>query len=310
MNVNIGSRSRAGNLLDTIVVVLLMLFIEPALLSLFGTTAGKWILGLRVTDSDYCRLSYYQALSRTGTVFLRGMGLDIPIYNIVRHWKSYKACEAGETLDWEYDSTITLQDEKGWRIGAYIGAYALVFAVLFLAVSMAEMPKHRGEITVAEFCENYNRLADYHGSDTVSYLDESGKWTKKENAGYVINIGGAEKPEYIFTEENGVMTGLKFSTQLHNSDVWPPSYRDEMILSVLSFVSAQKGCGPFSGVIKDVVEKISQSPFEDLYFTAYGVSITCSVEYSGYRDMSSSGLLWPEDGTETEYSFSFEMLLE
>lgn len=311
MNVNIGNRSGGMSLLSVIVTSLLMIFIEPALLSVFGTTVGKWVLGLSVVGNDDRRLTYSEALSRTGTVFLRGMGLNIPIYNLVRNWKSYQACDGGETLDWEYDSTIVLRDEKVWRAGAYIGVSAVVFALLFLAVSMAEMPKHRGEITVAEFSENFNRLSDYYESDAVGRLDENGKWVESENTGLVISIGGnVEEPEFIFTEADGVMTGMEFSTKLHNSDAWASSYQEEMILSILSFVRAQRGCSPFSNDVKDIIKQISDSPFENFQFTLHGVSMTCQVEYSGYQPTASIGSLWPEQGAETDYSFYFSMRKE
>lgn len=312
MNVNLGIRSGGMDLLNAIAASLLMIFIEPAMLSVFGTTAGKWVLGLSVASNDDRRLSYSEALSRTWTVFLRGMGLNIPIYNFVRYWKSYKACDGGETLDWEHHSTIALRDEKAWRAGAYIGVYAAVFALLFLAVSTAEMPKHRGEITVAEFCENFNRLSDYYGIDLAGSLDENGKWVEPENAGQVIiSIGGtADEPEFLFTEENGVMTGMAFSAELHNSGAWAPSYQNEMILSILSFVRAQKGCSPFSNDVNDIVKQLEKSPFENFQFTAHGVSMTCEVGYSGYLPTASIGSLWPEEGAETNYSFHFSMLKE
>lgn len=311
MNVNVTSRSGASNILDTLVGLLLMIFIEPALLAVFGTTVGKWVLGLRVADSEDRRLSYPEALSRTWTVFWSGMGLNIPIYNLVRCWKSYQACEEGKTLEWEKESTLSLRDEKVWRAGAYLGVYILLIGMLVLTVSMAGMPKHRGEITVAEFTENYNRLSDYFGVDTGSFLDETGEWTKAENAAYSIQIGGdTALPEYSFTEKDGVMTGMSFSTELHGSDSWAPSYQNAMLLSIFSFVRAQKGCGPFSKDVNNILKQISESPFQDFQYTVYGVSLTCDVEYSGYMDTESMGMLWPAEGAEPDYSFHFTMAKE
>ncbi len=310
MNVNIANRSTGEDLLDGIITMLLMVFIEPAMLSHFGTTVGKWILGLSVSDNDDRRLSYSEALSRTWKVLCRGMGLNIPFYNLVRQWKSYKACNEGEILDWECYSTIVLRDEKSWRIAGFVGAIFVVFGVLFMTISMAEMPKHRGEITVAEFCENYNRFSDYFGIDAVSYLDENGKWAENKSTGNVTVFNCYDEPEYIFTVEDGVMTGMQFSTKLHNSDEWPQSYQNEMVMSIMSFVRAQKECNPLFNDIKDDINKISESPFENFQFSEYGVTVTCEVNYFGYMNMAASGVLWPDEGAETDYTFSFSMVKE
>lgn len=311
MNINIVSRNAAENFFDSIIAILLMIFIEPLMLMLFGTTVGKWTLGLGVTDNDDRHLSYSQALFRTWTVFWRGMGLGIPIYNLVRQWKSCIACDEGETLEWEYNSTITLRDQKVWRVVAFLCVNVILFALLFLTISMAGMPKHRGDITVSEFCENYNRLSDYYGIETGNYLNDDGKWVDDEDIGYVINIGGdLDEPEFIFTEDDGIMTGMCFATELHNSEVWAPSYQNEMILSIMSFVRAQKGYSLFSKDVKALINQISSSPFEDFQFTIHGISITCNVEYSGYMDTVSIGTLWPNEDIVSFYSFDFIMLKE
>lgn len=306
-NVNMGARSTGEGLLDSIVGILLMIFIEPVMLAQFGTTLGKWLLGLRVTDNDDRRLTYAEALSRTWTVFWRGMGLNLPIYNLIRQWKSYKACDAGETLDWEYDSNITLKDERGWRAAAYVGTFVAVFFSLILSFFVAGMPKNRGDITVAEFSENYNLLSDYYGIDTRGRLNSEGSWVEDENSGYVIDFGGYDEPCYTFFETDGHMTGMQFSSELHGSDDYAPSYRNEMILSVLAFVRAQKGSGLFSNETNDIVKAISAAPFEDFSFSAYGVNITCEIQYSGYIDTTSMGMLWPKENADANYSISFSM---
>lgn len=307
-NINFGTRSAGENLLDIIAGMLLMLFIEPALLSHFGTTAGKFILGLRVTDNEDCLLSYSDALSRTWKVFCSGLGLNLPIYSLVRQWKSYKACSEGETLEWEYYSMTSLKDEKSWRNWCYVGAYAIVIGILFLAFSMVQMPKHRGEITVSQFCENYNRLSDYFELDPYSYLDDTGKWQKVETGDYIVTFSPSEKPEYIFTAENGVMTGMEFSVEIKDSDVWVPNYQNEMLLSIMSFVQAQKGCGPLSGEVKKVANNITKAPFKDFHYTLHGVELICDFEFSGYiEDSTYTGVLWHEEGSETSFKINFKM---
>ena len=111
---------------------------------------------------------------------------------------------------------MSLKDEKAWRIGAVVCTYAFLFGVLVLTIMSSGLLKHRGEISVAEFCDNYNRLAKYYDVGTdIYYLDESGKWIEVKNYGeVVIEIGGGVRPEYIFTEQDGVMIGVEFAVEM------------------------------------------------------------------------------------------------
>lgn len=310
LNIKISNRSAGADLLDMLIGILLMLFLEPLQLTLFGTTLGKWILGIRVTDEDGGRLSYGSALARTWSVLCRGYGLHIPVYALVRAWKSYKACDAGETLEWEYDSTMTLKDERGWRVLAYIGVCTASIGVLVLALMLVEVPRYRGDITAAEFCENYNRLAAYHGIGSGSKLDNTGKWVEVPSDSYTIYIGGdVPAPDFELTETDGVLTGVRFEIELHSADDWAPSCQNQMILSVLSYVCAQDEFGFASGRKKELLELIQNHVFEDYSFTEAGISVTCDVEYSGYMDTVSIGSLWPQEGESQNFSLSFAMEL-
>ncbi len=306
---NISNFSPMASLMSSFVALLLMVVAEPAMLTLFGTTPGKWILGLRVTYDGERRLTYTEGVARTWGVLWRGMGLCIPIYNLVRYWKSYKACEEGDTLTWEYDSTLTLKDEKGWRIPVWIVVRGVVLAVLLAAAAAVQLPKHQGEISVRDFCENYNRFADYYDLEADRYLGSDGHWVRKEpGAGsYVIKVGGdVPDPEFIFTEEKGIMDGMHFTVALKNSDVWAPACQDEMILSILSFAGAGEGKSLLDSEIKQMVNYISDHPFENFEFTVYGVRITCEISYSGYVE-TGRGMLFPEESTDNEYLLRFSM---
>lgn len=311
LNINVLNRAAGWQIVDGVVELVLLLLLEPLFLALWGATPGKWLLGLRVTDQNDQRLSYQAAFTRTCWVLWKGLGFQIVIYDLVRLWKSYQACQAGETLEWEYesDSVLTLRDERPWRNIAMGAAFALVIGIQALTARMAGMPRNRGEITVAEFCENYNRLSEFYEVETDSYLDSQGNWlvAEQESGAFVVHVGGElAPPEYRFAEKDGVMTGMAFTLALENSDVWAPSYQDEMTLSTLSFVGAQADCLPLDGELEALIRQISEHPFEDFQETLHGVTVTCAVDYSGYFD-AGMGALIPEEDAETAYRFHFSM---
>ena len=103
-----------------------MLFIEPMLLSLLGTTPGKAIFGIRVTDPDGSRLDYQTALERTWTVMWEGMALNLPLVTLYFQYKSLQTTTQDESLSWEEDSELTYQDNARWRY--------LLFVPLYLAL--------------------------------------------------------------------------------------------------------------------------------------------------------------------------------
>jgi len=310
-NVKVSARSAPGNVLDSLVMVLIMLFLEPLLLKLFAATPGKWLMGLRVTDNFDGRLTYRAALSRTWLVLCRGLGLYLPVYHLVRLYKSYKECMADETPEWEYDSTLWLRDEKPRRAWALAGAYAVLIAVLGLSLAGAEMPRHRGDITAQQFCENFRRLAAYHNMEFDEELGDDGKWREKP----VVNLTGAQEfkfyiggdvqlPDFVFTLEGGVLREVKFCYETTESEIYPPSCCNQMILSALAFACAQPEYGMLSASPGKMVQMISQNAFKSFSFEKDGVAVRCTVEYSGYEGEGTT-MLRPAPGEQQHYVLKF-----
>jgi len=310
LGVNIGVRGEDERLWDDIAVLSIMLFGEPALLAVFGTTPGKWILGLRITDNTGKRLTYGEGLARTWKVLWRGMGLGIPIWSLFRLWKSYKGCMEEETLEWEYDSAIALKDEEGWRAGAYILSGIFLGVIFVAALQMSELPKNRGDLTVAEFSENYNNFSRVYGYEAGYCLDQEGKWTSIGNLGQsvIITVGGYERPDYQFSEIDGIMTGMHFVMESRGVDDWIGDYRSEMILAVMAFAGAQKERHIFSRELGDALEMIQNAEGESFEISVYGVDIVCELAYSGYAVVPGFGILTPVEGEDKWYSLSFSMV--
>lgn len=175
-----------------IAVPLSWIFVEPLLLCLIGTTAGKWVFGYSLADADGRRLSYHAALRRSFKVAVFGMGLYLPLirwYCMYKSWNSAseaKSCYAGaEPVDYgnaseakrRYAGAKTLAWEEGtefiyrksalerWTFGVLKGAgsYLLLAAVCCAGLAVtygctlyAQAPVNRGRVTMEEFVENFN----------------------------------------------------------------------------------------------------------------------------------------------------------
>ena len=234
-----------GTLANTIVIFVIMIVCEGVLLSCFGTTLGKWILGIRVTNIEEGNLSFVEACERCAYVIFFGFGLGIPVYQLYRQWKSYKTCKSGEPLKWEENSCLVLKDRKVWR--------NIVFAFIWLVSGLvevflpyyAELPSNRGEFTVSEFCENYNQIVEYknfYGGGML--LNEEGKWKERDSQYQVMfQVPIEEYPELTYYVEDGKMTGLNFQGE------FPSIYYNEFCFLIKAFVY---GIEPKSVVLGEV----------------------------------------------------------
>ena len=287
-----------------IMSILLMLFLEPLFLSTWGTTPGKWLLGLSVRNNTGQKLSYGEGFYRTVQVLWYGLGFWLPIYSLIRGYKSYYDCKEGKTLEWEWDSELQLKDEEPWRAIAVVAAVTVLLLSRAGAAKLSYQPLHRGDITVAEFAQNYNRTAAYH--DYASRLDADGTW-REENGGYFISLSDIEAPDFTYTERDGIMTGLSFHVNVENdAESCVPSFATRRSLAIHSFVQAH---APFlrNDEVDALLQRISDAPFESFDTTLHGIRIVCHLTYSGYYEGMLGDMLVPIEGQSSSCSLVFTM---
>lgn len=114
-------RYSLNEFLSLLFPLLAMLLMEPLFLHLFTTTPGKAIFGIHVTDVEGGHLRYCDAIERTWVAMWEGEGLRIPLVSYYFLYKSYAKAEAGESLPWEADSELTINDNSRWRYGLFFG---------------------------------------------------------------------------------------------------------------------------------------------------------------------------------------------
>lgn len=168
------------NNLLSVASLLLYMPINALFLCIFGTTPGKFVVGIYLKTPEGKNMSFDDALRREWAVFRYGMGFGIPIYNLVRLIKSYNIHTAGRELEWDYDYNAdvlyTQWDTKRGVLSAVL-AIICVIAIGFSAVD-AQFPKHRNaDLTLAQFAENYNIYAKQNRMTSVEgRLSEEGEW--------------------------------------------------------------------------------------------------------------------------------------
>ena len=333
LHINIMETGFAGLAADLIAYNCLFLLAEPLMLSRFGTTPGKFLFGLRVTAETGARLTHGEALHRTWTVLKKGCGFNLPVYWIIRMYKSYRACKDGETLDWEQETLLWLNDRYiPLKVSGSVVILTLLNTLALLLVWQAgALPQNRGDLTVEQYAENFNDMEKYFGidrqlnlpgdssfygilmDDSRLILNKDGEWEKMPGTPYVTGTSEnyAELPQLDYTVEDGVITGLNFSASYENEDITIASYGDLMAVSALAFLCAQDDYHllPDAPSLLYTQIKLNGDNFSGFTINEAGVSVSCTVEYEGYElrpdTWSQSRVLVPAYGGVPSFSINF-----
>lgn len=298
-----------SGIVSTILGFAMTLVLEPIQLRLFGTTLGKWLFGIRVTDCDGGRLSLSDGFWRTVHVIIYGEGLGIGLINLWRYWRSYQMYSNREFLPWEDRSECTVKDTNGLRYLAAVVAAVAIFCASIGLTTLAKLPEHRGELTVAAFCENYRKVAAQDGIDMDPWLlADDGTWTehRQPNVGYVDLSANSKPLDMVFTTESGVVTSVTISEEISGSvDGMISGRQIQLRMMALAMLMAREDYSIFRGDEGTILTLLSESNFQSFSHTQNGLRFSYRVTHTGY--WTASGLLIEDDdpNTESHYSMTF-----
>jgi len=110
-------------------VVFVFVFIEPLMLVLWGATPGKALLGIRLGCVDGSRFSYLGCLRRSFWVWVRGLGLGLPVVCLVAFFMAYRCLRREGVTSWDRDyGFFVLHSRVGFLRGVVV---VLIFVVFF-----------------------------------------------------------------------------------------------------------------------------------------------------------------------------------
>lgn len=119
-------------ILAGILLTLVWAFVEAALISAYGTTPGKYLLGIHVTDSDGHRPGLAQSLRRSLRVWGMGMGMALPIIGLVMQALGYRALKRHGISPWDRLSRTEVE-HFDYHILSPIFYFFTAAALIFLA---------------------------------------------------------------------------------------------------------------------------------------------------------------------------------
>lgn len=220
--------------------LLLSIPIQALMLSLWGTTPGKWLFGISVISENGNTMDYSVALDREWQAFTRGYGMGLPVFQLVRLIMSYNFyCDNRLTWDSNTEFCFHKFDWKKKTLIIIVEVLSLCCTLLVAADTM--LPKHRGELTVAEFAENYNSYAKTVDKNAIS-MSPNGNFNYR--LGHIIIENGADDSngdhafEFEVNNEN-IQTITYKNTWTNISFVDPITSRCE--IAALTAAASQKG---------------------------------------------------------------------
>ena len=288
---------------------------------LFGTTPGKWAMGIRIEDVNGVKLDFISAFQREFTVFCVGLGLNIPVISLWRLYKSYRKDTEGEGNLWNEQTEIIFAD--------WTAKKKVIFACLAVGsmiISMCSsfdvmLPKNRGSgITLSEFVENYHgyeKMLDTAGQYT---LTENGTWQETSGSDVIVIIGDEShvRPNFTYRyDENGKILGVYYADAWEDAQFLPPvpAY---CMTALYSLLGSRPGTRYQD--LAEAEELIKSEIYEELYesskqgafngaFTVNDVKVSWHITAENYNLLSDMSMLVSlEEHCSYEIDFHIEIL--
>jgi len=115
--------NRASEILFTMLIMFIWIFVEAVLLSTWGTTPGKWLLKTTVSSQTGEKLTFSSALNRSFSVWLKGFGMGIPLVSLITLSLAYDKLTHNGITTWDAKGGLMVSHEK-------IGALRVILTVL------------------------------------------------------------------------------------------------------------------------------------------------------------------------------------
>lgn len=130
---NILPRTDIHWLLVPIILSSVWIIPEASLLSIFGTTPGKWILRINVNDIFQLKPRFISALRRSLSVWCNGMGMGVPFIAPITMAVGYFSLKKGRTM-WDRDGRFSVIHKSIGVPRVLIAFLSSVFIISFLVL--------------------------------------------------------------------------------------------------------------------------------------------------------------------------------
>ena len=309
---------RANELAVGVGTTVLLGLLEALSLHLFGTTPGKALLGMRLTGPDGRKLSFGAGLLRYVRMLWHGLGVGIPIWTWFQMGRTVLRCWNGEPQPWDDGVAYIAKPFRGRYAASLILAVLLALTVGEAVNSWSQLPPNRGDLTVAEFAENYNRQAEYLGFGAGTYLDETGQWQEEPRDPNTVTLGELfeiepwdEARELHFTLEDGHITAITLTGTIENVEEGVDTPNGLVPRIVMSLAWGREGASFWSLSRQAQLTELERRDWsKDFVIHQPGVVITSDIQQSGLSYHENSFYDWHAEQPENRLSFTYTVALD
>ncbi len=275
------------------------LLIEPLLLSRFGRTPAKQLLGITVRHISGRFLTRAEAFDRTRTLVWEGMAWGIPVLRQIRMIRNFRRYGSEhEDLPWDYESEVEFRNLDIRHGLAYAGAAALLLFITGVSQLYSMQPGHRGDLTLAQFAANYNEMQDYmfpSEKEKIFRMDAAGELELVPNPSYVngvnvISFMQSSPPQIRYETVGGRISSV--TMEWEEKKDWFPMVPQEGMCAAHALMGAQDAA-PWIGGATRLTGLVSQTDGiredglqRDFMFGRYRMEVDCRTE--GYQPVGGS----------------------
>lgn len=293
-------------------VEIIWLFLEPLLLRLFGATPGKALLGLRITGRNGEKLTYSEGFTRHLLLLWHGEGFFIPIWSWIQMFRTARRCWNDEPQPWDVDTAYEAAPFRPLRhAGAMVLAAALILVCAEAANSYSQLPPNRGDLTVAEFAENYNRQAAYIFQSPSWILDETGGWKRAPDppGTFVLDLGSGSwrrGHDFRYTLEDGAVRAVALEWSVENTKEWVYLPVDTIPTAATALIWAREDAPFWTSGRRALVNDLTEADWENGFtLRRDGAVITWEVESRNFYINGDTGIAFSTDDGKTDNFFSW-----
>ena len=116
----------------SLVIMFLWIFVEAVFLAMIGTTPGKWLFNISVVNNNGSKLTFSSALNRSFMVWIKGLGLGIPLVSLFTMYSSYSELQKNGITSWDKDDNHIVRHGKfnALKFFGIVGLFILLGALL------------------------------------------------------------------------------------------------------------------------------------------------------------------------------------
>ena len=240
-----------------------------------------------------------------------GQGVEIPVWSLIQGYRSVRRCWNDEPQPWDVEVAYIA---KPFRARYGVG---LVLTAGEAANSWSQTPPNRGDVTVAEFAENYNRQADYLGFGGRTYLDETGQWQEEPGNPNAVTVGDfgiepwPEARELHFTLEDGHITAITLTGTIENVEEGVDTPNGLVPRIVMSLAWGREEASFWSLARQAQMTELERRDWsKDFVIHQPGVVITSDIQQSGLSYHANSFCDWHAEQPENALSFTYTVALD